>query len=698
MKIFSSLALVLAFIVSGCEPLEKRVRVSFDWNYECEHAAPSDRMIEPGNPYGELPTPDFTRTGYDFDGWNLRKDGKGDNVTAETIIEEGTENHTLYANWLGKQYTVSFELNGGNINGATYLDPRVVTFGNLYGGLVIPNNPSKKLSNFIGWFLNEDGTGEPITYKSRVEVAADHTLYAVYKDLKSEFNFDEEEDIDSFVDVYGNLNLSIESEGMVVKNQSSDPRGYLELATPLTAGTSIEIDVEFVGEASKENNVKASFYDYGSDGYGSVVSSGNLPNPREETTRRQIKQWYWGQGNNSLNPEPASWEKCPEWNSGHLVYKINILENCGGVVFMMDFGRKEAEEGDEYDTDMNYWINNSWVFHHLKINYMDYDNVRSEYEFVEDDELLSLANKENVQYSLVEGGLKVERVDNTELNGYLDLKTGFIEKGAVIDFEVTFYGDTSFAYSDGVRTNWVGMFTYGAYPDGHQLNAKEDEHNSPITDADPQNLKDWYYGAYNASNESWAQIKLSDGQKVSFRNYVYEDIYAIKMNFKFGDNDGYFVVNSVKINTDREITYYDFLRESQLKDFTNASNITYEIEEGEEDNYLKISQVESGHGFINLTKVIEAGKKVTFEVECVTDEPTYASGNQFTFLVNYAKYNGQATGDYAVVMGNAKWDGGWDGSKMEFEVEFSEVYYGLRFEFVFNKPNTTFRLSNISIS
>ena len=694
-KILSILGIAFTISLSGCDNFNGKVKVSFDWNYECEHEVPKTRYFAPGETYGELPTPSFERYGYNFGGWNVRKDGKGDNVTSETVIEEGMENHTLFANWEGKKYTVSFELNGGNINGATYLDPRVVTYGNIYGGLVIPNNPSRKLSNFLGWFLNEEGTGEPITYKSKVEIAADHTLYAIFKDLKSEFAFDDEEDIDSFIDVYGNLNLSIEEEGMVVKNQSSDPRGYLELPTPLTAGSSVEIDVEFKGDADKEQGIKAGFYAYGSDGYGSVISSGYLPSPREESTRRQIKQWYWGQGNNSLNPDHASWEKAPEWNNGHLVYKMNILENCGGIIFLMDFGRKEVD--DDYDPDISYWISNSWVFHSLKINYMDYENVKSEYEFASEDELKSLANDENVQYALVDGGLKVERVNGAELEGYLDLKTGFIEKGATIDFEVTFYGDTSFAYNGGVRTNWVGLFTYGAYPDGKRLDAKEDEHNSPITDEDPQNLKDWYYGAYNASNESWAQIKLTNGEKVTFRNYVFEDIYAIKMVFKFGDYNGYFVVNSIKINTDPEITYYNFLRESQLRDFDYASNISYEIEEGEEDNYLKITQEQEGHGFINLRRLIERGKKITLEVECVTDNATYSSGNQFTFLAYYAKYNGSSSGTTALVKGNASWDDGWDGSKIELEIDYDDAYYGLRFEFVFNNPNTYFKLSNISI-
>lgn len=695
-KTLTAIALAFAFVITGCDNHNGKVKVSFSWNYECEYAEPKARYIAPGDVYGELPTPSFERYGYDFGGWSLRKDGKGDNVTSDTVVESDAGDHTLFANWLGKKYTVTFELNGGNINGATYLDPKTVTYGSLYGGLVIPNNPSKKLSNFLGWFLNAEGTGQPITYKSKVDVAADHTLYAVYKELKSEFSFDNENDIDDFVDIYGNLNLEIGSDGMVVKNQSSDPRGYLELPTPLTAGSSVELDVEFKGSAPKEENIRAAFYAYGSDGYSSIISSGNLPNPRNDDTRRQIKQWYWGQGNNSLNNEPASWEKAPYWNNGHLIYTMNILEDCGGIMFLMDFGRKESEDGD-YDTDMSYWINNSWVFHSLKINYMDYDDVKSEYSFVEENDLKSLANAENVTYSVTSDGLKVQRVDNNELNGYLDLKTGFIEKGAVVDFEVTFYGDTSFTYNDGVRTNWVGLFTYGAYPDGRQLNSKEDEHNSPITDEDPLNLKDWYYGAYNASNESWAQVKLTNGQKVSFRNYVYEDVYAIKMNFKFGDYDGYFVVNNIKINIDRQITYYNFLRESQLNDFDYASNISYEIEEGEEDNYLKISQEQDGHGFINLRRLLERGKKVTFEIECVTDNTSYSSSNQFTFLAYTAKYNGERNGDYVLVKGNASWDGGWDGSKVELEMDFDEACYGIRFEFVFNNPNTYYKLSNISI-
>ena len=121
---------VLSMLLVGCGLQDNKIVVHFDWNFKTEEVIPNSKKVTPGEPYGELPVPSFTRTGYDFSGWNTRDDGRGDMITAETTVNKNKD-HTLYAYWAGRQYTVSYDLNGGNINGVTSLAPRTVTYGNI---------------------------------------------------------------------------------------------------------------------------------------------------------------------------------------------------------------------------------------------------------------------------------------------------------------------------------------------------------------------------------------------------------------------------------------------------------------------------------------------------------------------------------------------------------------------------------------
>ena len=71
------------------------VKVTFDPNGGTLNAGEESKLVQPGSPYGSLPTP--TRADYRFDGWFTEKDG-GTKVE-ETTIMSSREAHTLYAHW-----------------------------------------------------------------------------------------------------------------------------------------------------------------------------------------------------------------------------------------------------------------------------------------------------------------------------------------------------------------------------------------------------------------------------------------------------------------------------------------------------------------------------------------------------------------------------------------------------------------------
>ena len=136
-------------------------------------AAGSDATVSPESKevttdltYGDLPIP--TRTGYTFDGWYTDTNYTTE-VTENTIVTSKSD-IVLYAKWVGNEYTITFDADGGSVSPAT----KTVTFGQAYGELPTPTYTGHI---FGGWFNDDD---EVITASNIVDVADDQTLTAVW--------------------------------------------------------------------------------------------------------------------------------------------------------------------------------------------------------------------------------------------------------------------------------------------------------------------------------------------------------------------------------------------------------------------------------------------------------------------------------------------------------------------------------------
>ncbi|MBQ8393975.1 MAG: InlB B-repeat-containing protein [Clostridia bacterium] len=382
-----STALVSVCVLASCsKTIEYPVQVSFDLNFETSEAAPNSITLNMGEEYGELPTVTAENEGYHFAGWNTRADGEGREITEETTVNATMGNHTLYAMWEGNEYEVSFDLNGGDINGVTQISSKTATYGEMYGSFVLPSDPAKDMHKFKGWYLNPEGTGDAIDVSSMVRTAKDHTLYAVFKELKFYYDFSNPEDIEDFFCYTGGLDYSIQ-EGqkedgstynyLEIANRGNVPTGNMVLDMNLTAGTKITLDVEFDGEVDpvelddrelEEKKVKAGFFCYGANADGSNISSGSLGTPGAAGTPDYVNKWYWGQGARN-DPWEAS-----IWNDGHMNLTVNILENCYGLNMYLEFGRRSISNTDlnspDYDTDASLWINNKWRINSITIDYV----------------------------------------------------------------------------------------------------------------------------------------------------------------------------------------------------------------------------------------------------------------------------------------------------------------------------------------
>ena len=100
--------------------------------------------------------PDWSRTGYSLD-W----DKSFSNITADT---------TVNAQWTARQYTVTYNGNGGTPSSAS----KTVTYGTAYGTLA---SCSRTGYTFGGWWTQKTG-GTKIETTTTVTITADQTLFA----------------------------------------------------------------------------------------------------------------------------------------------------------------------------------------------------------------------------------------------------------------------------------------------------------------------------------------------------------------------------------------------------------------------------------------------------------------------------------------------------------------------------------------
>lgn len=98
-------------------------------------------------------------TGMSFNGWNTQADGEGTAYAVGATINPLNADLTLYAQWKGETYNITYNLNGGAWNGtagaATY------EFGT--GIPTLATNVEKTGFSFQGWYSNEGLTEGPVT-------------------------------------------------------------------------------------------------------------------------------------------------------------------------------------------------------------------------------------------------------------------------------------------------------------------------------------------------------------------------------------------------------------------------------------------------------------------------------------------------------------------------------------------------------
>ena len=204
-----------------------------------------------------------------------------------------------------------------------------------------------------------------------------------------------------------------------------------------------------------------------------------------------------------------------------------------------------------------------------------------------------------------------------------------------------------------------------------------------------------FNGAYYTA---WDTPDVWNGGKFTAVFEVAQDCAGIKFLVRFAKNpDAYWKISSMKIvetiEEPQARTEYDFASEDQLADFGKETNIAYEIVDG----YLKVTKAADGECILVLGTELAAGKAVEIDVEYVGENVAHSAG-QITFLAYTANANGHADGKTTAVIGNAKWDGGWDCAKTTVTAVVTQDCAGIRMQFVFNsEADAYFKITAIRI-
>lgn len=142
--------------------------------------SPSNKVVNYGAPYGELPSP--SRDGYGFDGWWTAVGGSGDRILAESTVSI-TATQTLYAAWTNLPVTVTFDPGAGTVDPAT----AVVLYDLPYGALPVPTRTGYTFTN---WLWTTEGVLYAVTNATVVPVWTNHVLVAGWSNNVYTLTFD----------------------------------------------------------------------------------------------------------------------------------------------------------------------------------------------------------------------------------------------------------------------------------------------------------------------------------------------------------------------------------------------------------------------------------------------------------------------------------------------------------------------------
>ena len=120
---------------------------------------------------GILPTP--TKANYTFLNWNTLSDGTGSNYASTTVYSIAADS-TIYAQWSGNEYVLSFDAQGGLVTPTS----TTVVYNEAVG--ILPT-PTKTNYTFLNWNTIANGMGTNYSSSTVYQIGGNSSLYAQWQ-------------------------------------------------------------------------------------------------------------------------------------------------------------------------------------------------------------------------------------------------------------------------------------------------------------------------------------------------------------------------------------------------------------------------------------------------------------------------------------------------------------------------------------
>ena len=220
---------------------DNRLTVTFDYNYKDKDGKPQrvEYYVDYGSGFGTKP--DFPeREGYVPKGWFEGGSEVGDDYFSSDEIITG--NRIFTVQWELKEYKITYEIGDDGVN-----DERNPSKYTIEDEIEELYPASKEGYNFMGWYENEECTGDPVTKFGPGETG-DKTFYAKWSKIIYTITYDrgdygEGDDIPSDTREHG-------GDPVDLSEQTFTRTGYTQTGWVTSGGTKYDFGAEYNENAS----------------------------------------------------------------------------------------------------------------------------------------------------------------------------------------------------------------------------------------------------------------------------------------------------------------------------------------------------------------------------------------------------------------------------------------------------------------
>jgi uncharacterized repeat protein (TIGR02543 family) len=122
-----------------------------------------------------------TRSGYSFTGWNAAADGSSTNYAGGSTYTMGAGNYTIYAQWIGDPFTLTYNSNGGGAISPSTEVRRAASMAN-----ITATAPTRTGYTFSSWNTAANGSGANYASSASLTMPTSNvTLYAQWTAINS---------------------------------------------------------------------------------------------------------------------------------------------------------------------------------------------------------------------------------------------------------------------------------------------------------------------------------------------------------------------------------------------------------------------------------------------------------------------------------------------------------------------------------